>query len=194
MEGMQNFDQIRNELLAVLKKKSVLYGDFILASGAKSNYYIDCRLTTLDAQGACLVGQCMHALIRREAAARKLNINAVGGLTMGADPIAVATAISSYLAKDAAPLGAFVVRKAAKTHGQGKLIEGNYKKGDTVVVIEDVVTGGDSAITAINAVKNEGGHIGFVAVLVDRQQGGRAKIEALGYPVVPVFTKDDLLA
>jgi orotate phosphoribosyltransferase len=191
--NMLTNDQAKRELLQLLQRKSVFHGDFILASGAKSKYYIDCRLTTLDSQGAWLVGQLMHAAIRKEEAARKISIAAVGGLTMGADPIALATAMVSAQAKDAAPLHAFTVRKAPKTHGQTKLIEGNFKKGDTVVVIDDVVTKGDSTITAINAVVNEGGKVGFVAVLVDRQEGGRAKIEAMGYTVLPLFTKEDLL-
>jgi len=190
---MLTIDQAKRELLQLLQSKSVFHGEFTLASGAKSNYYIDCRLTTLDAQGAWLVGQLMHAAIRKEEAARKLSIAAVGGLTMGADPIALATAMFSVFAKDSKPLQAYTVRKAPKTHGQTKLIEGNFKKGDTVVVIDDVVTRGDSTIAAINAVVNEGGKVGFVAVLVDRQEGGRAKIEGMGYSVVPLFTRDELL-
>ena len=184
----------KSKLLALLRKKSVFHGDFVLASGAKSTYYIDCRLTTLDPEGAWLVGQVMHALIRHEAEARKLAITGVGGLTMGADPIALSVGMVSHLAKDAHPLLPFVVRKAPKTHGQTKLIEGNFKSGDSVVVIDDVVTRGDSTIAAINAVEKEGGKVAFVAVLVDRQQGGREKIESLGHKVVSAFVKDELLA
>jgi orotate phosphoribosyltransferase len=181
------------KLLSLLREKSVFHGDFTLASGAKSTYYIDCRLTTLDPEGAWLVGQVMYSLIQEEAAARSLGIVAVGGLTMGADPIALSIGMYSYFSKAPHPLRSFVVRKAPKAHGQTKLIEGNFKPGDTVVVLDDVVTRGDSTITAINAVVNEGGKVAFVAVLVDRQQGGREKIESMGCRVLSVFRRDDLL-
>ncbi|PYJ97009.1 MAG: orotate phosphoribosyltransferase [Verrucomicrobia bacterium] len=180
-------------LLNLLQKKSVFHGDFTLSSGAKSNYYIDCRLTTFDPEGAWLVGQLMHSLVRKEQTARKVNVVAVGGLTMGADPVALAVGMYSHWTKDAPPWQVFSVRKAPKAHGQTKLIEGNFKKGDAVVVIDDVVTRGESTIAAINAIEKEGGSVVFVAVLVDRQEGGREKIEALGHPVVALFTKDELL-
>lgn len=185
--------QARTRLLSVLRERSVFHGDFVLSSGAKSNYYIDCRLTTLHPEGAWLAGQIVHALIQAEAARAGLKVNAVGGLTMGADPIALSIALFSFLSIETPPLQAFVVRKAAKGHGQTKLIEGNFKRGDSVVVIEDVVTRGDSAIQAVNAVVNEGGTVAFVAVLVDRQEGGREKIEEKGYRVVSVFERDELL-
>lgn len=182
----------RNELLALLKKKSVFHGDFTLASGAKSTYYIDCRLTTFDPQGASLIGQLMYELIDAEAQRRGLKIDAVGGLTMGADPVALATSMASLVSTR--PIQCFAVRKAPKSHGQTKLIEGNFNKGDTVVVIDDVITRGESTLTAINAVLNEGGKVAFVASLVDRQEGGRDKIQGLGYPVVSLFNRDDILS
>jgi len=182
---------LKAELLALLRKKSVFHGEFTLASGTKSNYYIDCRLTTFDPLGATLVGRLMHELICIEAERRGVRIDAVGGLTMGADPVALATAMASV--NSTHPFQCFVVRKAPKTHGQTKLIEGNFKKGDTVVVIDDVVTRGESTISAINAVLNEGGKVAFVAVLVDRQEGGCDKIEAMGYPVVSLFKRDDIV-
>src|ERR1043166_7936747 len=190
---MLSLDQARTELSDLLRKKSIFHGEFTLASGAKSKYYFDCRLTTLDPKGAWLVGQLMHSLIRKEEASRQLRIDAVGGLTMGADPVALAAAMFSYYANDPAALQTFVVRKSPKAHGQTKLIEGNFKNGDTVVVVEDVVTRGDSTMAAINAVVNEGGKVGFVGVLVDRQEGGRQKIEQLGYPVFSLFKRDELL-
>src|SRR5436190_6766417 len=190
---MLTFDQARIELSDLLRNKSVFHGDFTLSSGAKSNYYLDCRLTTLDARGAWLVGQAMHSLIRKEQAARNARIDAVGGLTMGADPIGLAVGMFSHWVNDAPPLQVFSVRKAPKGHGQTRLIEGNFRKGDTVVVLDDVITSGDSTIAAINAVAKEGGTVAFVAVLVDRQEGGRKKIEAMGHPVIALFTKKDLL-
>jgi orotate phosphoribosyltransferase len=183
----------RVELLKLLQAKSVFRGDFTLASGAKSNYYIDCRLTTFDPRGAWLVGQVFHEMIRKEELARKLHVDSVGGLTMGADPISLAVGMYSYHAKDPVPLRSFAVRKAAKAHGQTKVIEGNFKPSDTVVVIDDVVTSGESTITAIEAVTREGAKIAFIAVLVDRQQGGRERIEQMGYPVISAFRRDDLL-
>jgi len=192
MENLLANDQARRELLELLKKKSVFHGEFTLASGARSNYYFDCRLTTFDPKGAWLIGQLMHSLIRKEEAVRKLSVDAVGGLTMGADPVALAVAMFSLFADDAKPLQTFSVRKTPKAHGQTKLIEGNFKEGDTVVVLDDVVTRGESTITAINTVLKEGGKIPFVAVLVDRQEGGREKIEAMGYRVVSLFHRGEL--
>lgn len=186
-------ERAKSELLRLLRAKSVFRGDFTLASGAKSSYYVDCKLTTLDAEGATLVGQLMYNLIRDEQAARRVQVDAVGGLTMGADPIALAVALHSFSAGDTPPLQAFSVRKTPKTHGQAKLIEGSFKRGDRVVVIDDVVTRGESTIAAINAVEKEGGEVAFVVVLVDRQEGGRAKIEAMGYQVVSLFSRDELL-
>ncbi len=187
-------NETKSELLVLLKQKSVFHGDFTLASGAKSNFYIDCRLTTLDARGAWLVGQVFHSLIRQKEKELGVTIRAVGGLTMGADPIALAVAMVSHWAKDPAPLQAFVVRKQPKGHGQTKQVEGNFQAGDTVVVIDDVITTGESTIKAITAVREAGGTVAFAAVLVDRQGTGRANIEAAGVAVVSAFTKDELLA
>ncbi|MGP8201869.1 MAG: orotate phosphoribosyltransferase [Limisphaerales bacterium] len=193
MPRKESIDSLRTELLDILRAKSVFHGDFTLSSGAKSNYYIDCRLTTLDARGAWLIGQLMHALVRREEKSRGLRIDAVGGLTMGADPVALATGMISCWAGDAEVLRMFCVRKAPKGHGQTKLIEGNFRAGDTVAVVDDVVTSGNSTITAINAVVQEGGRVAFAAVLVDRQEGGREKIAALGIPLLALFQRDELL-
>lgn len=192
MEAMLTMDQVKTELRQLLLKKSIFRGDFTLASGAKSNYYVDCKLTTYDPQGVWLVGQLMHSLIRTHEAANQLRIDAVGGLTMGADPLALAIAMFSASARDPIPLTAFSVRKNPKSHGQTKLIEGNFQAGNTVVVLDDVITRGESTITAINAVLKEGGEIAFVAALVDRQEGGRDRIESMGYRVVSVFNRSEL--
>jgi len=190
---MLTVTQAKARLLGVLRERSVFRGEFVLSSGAKSNYYIDCRLTTLHPEGAWLAGQVMHSLIQSEAARAGVKITAVGGLTMGADPIALAIGLFSFLGGDTPPLEAFVVRKTPKGHGQTKLIEGSFKPGDSVVVIDDVVTRGDSTIAAINAVVNEGGKVAFVAVLVDRKEGGRKRIEALGHRVLSAFEREQLL-
>lgn len=186
-------DAARSELLSLLRERSVFRGEFTLASGGKSSYYIDCRLTTFHPRGAWLCGELMHRLIRNAQSQRRVEIDATGGLTMGADPLALAIGMFSQFAKDEKVLEVFSVRKAPKAHGQTKLIEGNFKKGQTVVVLDDVVTRGESTLTAIDAVEREGGKIAFVAVLVDRQEGGRQKIEERGYTVYPLFTKDELL-
>jgi len=181
-------------LFSLLQTKSVFHGDFVLSSGAKSKYYVDCKLTTLDPEGGWLVGQVMHSLVQSEAQAQHLKIDSIGGLTMGADPIAFAIGMYSFSTKDAPPLRPFIVRKTPKSHGQTKLIEGNFKSGDVVVVLDDVITTGESTINAIHAVKKEGGIVGFVAVLVDRQEGGRQKIEGMGHRVVAAFERDELIA
>jgi orotate phosphoribosyltransferase len=180
-------------LRAILLKKSVMRGDFTLASGAKSDLYVDCRLTTLDAEGANLVGQVMHALLRETEQALGAAPMGVGGLTMGADPISLATAMYSHLAGDAKPIQAFSVRKEAKGHGRKKLVEGNFKDGDSVVVVDDVITTGGSTLKAIDAIEAEGGKIAFVLVLLDREEGGRANIEARGYKVASAFTRTTVL-
>ena len=191
---MTAVNERRRELLELLREKSVFFGEFTLASGAKSDVYFDCRLTTFDPRGAWLIGEVMHDIIRREEAAQGVKIKAAGGLTMGADPVAFAVGQASFRVNSANVIQTFSVRKAAKAHGQTKLVEGNFKKGDTVVVVEDVVTRGESTITAINSVVNEGGKVAFVVVLVDRQEGGRQKIEEMGYKVFPVFTREEILA
>jgi len=183
----------RTELTELVRKKSFFTGDFTLASGKKSNYYIDCRLTTLDGQGACLLGKALLAQINAEAEKRDVKIDAIGGMTMGADPISLAVAMASHQEGQEPELQAFVVRKEPKGHGQGKQVEGNFEKGHTVVAIEDVITTGGSTLQAIEAIEREGGTVAFVAVFVDRQEGGREKIEAAGYPVISVFTRDELM-
>ena len=183
----------RDLLFDVLREKSFFTGDFTLASGKKSSYYIDCRLTTLDPAGACLVGAAMRDLVRAESAERGLEVSGVGGLTLGVDPIALATAMASDQGGDAPALRPFVVRKEPKGHGKGKQIEGGFAEGDTVVAIDDVITTGGSTLDAIEVIEREGGKVAFVAVLVDRQEGGRENIGNAGYPVVTLFTRDQLL-
>ena len=188
-----SLDSARTELRSILLEKSVKTGDFTLASGAKSNLYVDCRVTTFDSRGAVLVGQLMHALVRSEEAARGVQVNAIGGLTLGADPISLSTAMTSSMAGDATPIRCFVVRKEAKGHGRGKRIEGNFQSGDSVVVVDDVITTGDSTLKAIAAIEEEGGKVAFVAVLVDREEGGKANIEGKGYPVAALFKRSELV-
>ena len=188
---MQN--DSKSHLLQILKKNSVFHGDFALSSGGRSPYYIDCRLTTLNPEGASLVGELLYDLIHTEAGRRHVRIDAVGGLTLGADPVALAVGLASFRRSPGGFLQVFTVRKTPKAHGQTKLIEGNFKEGDRVVVVDDVVTKGDSTLKAIEAVRAAGGTVEFAVVLVDREEGGRQNIESRGTPVFPLFTKSDLL-
>ncbi len=188
-----SIQQDREELRQILKTKSVKTGKFTLASGKESDLYVDCRVTTLDSRGAVLVGRVLHDLLRKEEAARGLNVGSLGGLTMGADPITLAVAMSSSLAGDAKPVQAFVVRKEPKGHGRGKRIEGNFAPEQAIVVVDDVITTGGSTLKAIEAIEEEGGKVAFALILVDRSEGGREAIEAKGYPVVAAFTRADLV-
>lgn len=176
----------KKELLEMLLAKSIKTGHFILASGKESDMYCDCRVTTLDARGANLIGEVGWQLVRDEILPRFPHVSAIGGMTMGADPISLA--IGMYSAKERA-LDIFTVRKEAKDHGRGKRIEGNFKKGDAVIVVDDVITTGGSTIKAIEAIEEEDGKVAAAVVLVDREEGGREAIERRGVPVYALFTR-----
>lgn len=183
----------RSALRDLLLKKSVMRGDFTLTSGAKSDFYVDCRLTTLDAQGGALVGQVLLAILREAERQLGVKIAAIGGLTMGADPVALSVAIASHQADAANPVHAFSVRKGAKEHGLKKLVEGNFKAGDVVAVVDDAITTGGSTLKAIDKIEAEGGKVALALVLLDREEGGRANIEARGVKVFSAFTRTELL-
>jgi orotate phosphoribosyltransferase len=182
----------KEQLRAILQEKSIYHGEFTLASGAKSDFYVDARLTTLDPRGACLIGEVGWELVNETALKLGKRVNAIGGLTMGADPVALSIGIAAQRQNSSNPLQVFTVRKTAKEHGRQKRIEGNFSSGDSVVVVDDVITTGGSTIQAIEAIEEGGGQIAFVIVLVDREEGGRANIEKRGYKVVPIFTQADL--
>jgi orotate phosphoribosyltransferase len=212
----------RTALLNLIATHSFKLGDFTLASGQKSDYYIDCRITTLHAEGGRLSGLVLYDLIRDQVPHAE-TIEAVGGLTMGADPLVSNTAsASAWAVHDHAELAAmipnedldqdlgedaataptlihgFLVRKAEKTHGTGRKIEGFLRRGARVVIVDDVCTTGGSTITAIEAAREAGMTVAAVLCLVDREQGGRAKIEAaLNDPATPflaAFTANDVRA
>ncbi|HXU16941.1 MAG TPA: orotate phosphoribosyltransferase [Terriglobales bacterium] len=175
----------REELLRLLATKSFRLGQFKLASGNTSDYYIDCRTTTLDARGAQLTGQVFLDEIR----SRGWNPEAVGGLTMGADPLAVSLAVVS------GNINAFLVRKAEKEHGTAQRIEGFREKGSRVVIVDDVCTTGSSTIQAIEAARAVGFEIVGVMCLVEREEArGRPAVEqaASPAPFVSVFTANDV--
>src|SRR3954470_13238334 len=164
-------------LIELLARRSARRGDFTLASGKKSSFYIDARLTTMSPEGLSTIGPLGLSMIRE----RRWDATAVGGLTLGADPVSYAIAYAS--AKDSSPLRAFTVRKEAKTHGTGKLIEGPFDPADRVVVIEDVITTGGAALRAIETLRAAGATVLGVLAVVDREEGGREAIEAAGVPV-----------
>ena len=169
--------------------KSFRLGEFKLSSGGTSDYYIDCRLTTLDANGALLTGQA----VLQEIHSRGWQADAIGGLTMGADPIVVATSVIS--AQQGKPIDGFLVRKAEKTHGTGQRIEGFREKAARVVIVDDVCTTGASTIQAIEAAREFGFEITGVLCLVERQEaGGRVNVEkaASPAPFVALFTANDV--
>lgn len=178
-------EQRSARLRALLRQRAIRYGDFTLASGRKSTYYVDGRLVTLHHEGAWLVARVILDLLTREG----VEATAIGGLTMGADPIAGAVAAVSHL--EGRPLGAFIVRKEAKGHGTGKRVEGDLRAGDRVVVVDDVITTAGSTLQAIRAVEEIGCKVVAVVCLIDRQEGGA---EALaGYRFLPMFTIGELL-
>ena len=174
-------------LIALLAVRSAKRGQFTLASGKQSTFYIDARLTTMSPEGLSTVGPLALSALRQTG----WRVDAIGGLTLGADPIAYAISYAS--ANSDRPLRAFTVRKELKAHGTGKLIEGPFKQGDHVAVIEDVITTGGSAIRAIDAVRAAGGVVTGVLALVDREEGGRQTIEKAGVPVITLVTASQIL-
>lgn len=184
---------LKSELLGILMAKSVRHGTFTLASGAISDLYVDAKLTTSDPRAALLVGKVGWELIKQTSGMLNTPVDSIGGLTMGADWMALSIGIAAQLDSPRNDVKTFSVRKDAKKHGLLKLIEGNFAKGQSVVVVDDVITTGGSTIQAINAIEAAGGRVAFVVVLVDRQEGGHKAIEDLGHKVVPIFTRADLI-
>jgi orotate phosphoribosyltransferase len=175
----------RQELLKLLAHKSFRLGEFQLSSGSTSDYYIDCRVTTLDAHGAQLVGEVFLAEIREQG----WEADAIGGLTMGADPIVVAVAVTS------GTMHGFLVRKAEKQHGTGQRIEGFREKGAQVVIVDDVCTTGSSTVQAIEAAREYGFEVIGVMCLVERQDAhGRPSVEKAAAPAnfISIFTANEV--
>jgi orotate phosphoribosyltransferase len=175
----------RQELLEMLAHKSFRLGEFQLSSGSTSDYYIDCRTTTLDARGAQLVGEVFFDEIREQG----WEADAIGGLTMGADPIVVAVAVTS------GTLHGFLVRKAEKQHGTGQRIEGFREKGARVVIVDDVCTTGSSTVQAIEAAREYGFEVVGAMCLVERQDAhGRPSVEKAAAPAafISIFTANEV--
>lgn len=177
----------RHRLAEILRRESLKTGHFVLASGKTSDYYLDCRRTTLHPEGAFLVG----TLVLEAMKSRGWPAAAVGGLTLGADPIATAASVVSHI--KGAPVSAFLVRKETKAHGTGQRIEGAPPAGSRVVLVEDVITTGGSSLIAFEACREAGLEVMGIVAIVDREEGGRGNLEAKGIPVEALFTARELL-
>ena len=175
------------KLLDILKKLSYEEGDFVLASGKRSTFYIDCKETTLNPEGMSLVGDMMYSMVRDIP-----GIEAVGGVSIGGDPLVCSTVLSAFASKD--NLKGFLIRKEPKGHGKNLWVEGakNLRTGMTVAVLEDVVTTGGSSLKAIEAVEKEGYKVAAVIALLDRLDGGKDAIESKGYTFKSIFNLNDL--
>jgi orotate phosphoribosyltransferase len=186
MIGDELFQQNRARLLDLLKRLSYEQREVTLASGRKSNFYIDCKQTVLTAEGHFLVGSLLNRVLAEEAR----SVEAVGGLTMGADPLASAVSTMSFVA--GRPLAAFYVRKEAKGHGTAQWLEGtkSLRPDMQVAIIEDVVTTGGSALKAITRVREYGLQVAVILGLVDREEGGREALEKEA-PLITLFRKRD---
>ena len=186
----KDLNQMRQRLKELLLKKSYREGRIKLTSGKESDFYIDGKQTTLDAEGAYLCGMLLYDLI----CSSEVKISAVGGMTLGADPLVTAVSIVSYLEGESLP--AFIVRKEPKSHGTENYIEGkgNLPEGARVALLEDVVTTGGTLLQVIERVQSQGFEVGLVATIVDREEGGAGALAAKGYKLFSVFTREELLA
>ena len=176
-----------NDLQRLLAERSAKRGKFTLSSGRESSLYIDARLTTMSPDGLVLIGKLGVQALKESG----WNIDSVGGLTLGADPVAYAIAYASVASGRL--IRAFTVRKEPKAHGTGQVIEGPFTVGDRVAIVEDVITTGASALRAAAAVRNNGGVIAGVLAVVDRNEGGREAIEHEGLPVIALTDADEIL-
>ena len=174
----------REQLRLLLKGESLMFGDFTLASGKKSTFYFDSKRTTLLPAGAWLTAREVLRLVR----AHRIEADAIGGLTLGADPIVCPVAALSHVEGPA--LRGFIVRKEAKEHGTGRRIEGALAAASRVIIVDDVVTTAASTITAIEAAEEDGHTVVAVICLVDREEGGAAKLAA--YPFYPMFRRGEI--
>lgn len=177
---------MRNRLKEILLEKSVISGrEFKLASGKTSDFYVDARVSTLWPEGAYMCGKIFLEMLK------DFKVDAVGGYSIGADPIVSAIAVLSFL--DNKPIPAFIIRKEVKSHGTGKVIEGNFPDSGRVAIFDDVVTSGGSILRGAKQVEEQGGEVEVVMAVIDREEGGREKIEAAGYKFFSIFTKKDLI-
>ena len=180
--------ELKRRLARLLVEKSYREGDFVLASGRRSDYYFDCRVTALHAEGSWLIGTLFNHMLS------EMDIKGVGGMTMGADPLVAATTVISH--EQGRPLHGLLVRKEAKGHGTGQFVEGlgNFDTGDRVAMLEDVVTTGGSLLKACDRIRDAGLSIVAVCAILDREEGGREKLREAGYDLLALFTRAELVA
>jgi orotate phosphoribosyltransferase len=176
----------RARLFDLLLERSLRFGDFTLSSGAKSRYYIDVRQTSLHPEGSFLIAKLLYPLVKEAGA------EGVGGLTLGADPIAGAVALWSQV--QGTPISGFIVRKEAKGHGAARRVEGPFAAGMKVAVVDDVITKGGSALQAFDAVREAGADVTLVACVVDRGEGGPEEFASRGVPFRAIFHIQEFLA
>ena len=179
--------ELKRRLARLLVEKSYREGDFVLASGRRSDYYFDCRVTALHAEGSWLIGTLFNHMLS------EMDIKGVGGMTMGADPLVAATTVISH--EQGRPLHGLLVRKEAKGHGTGQFVEGlgNFSTGDRVAMLEDVVTTGGSLLKACDRIRDAGLSIVAVCAILDREEGGREKLREAGYDLLALFTRAELV-
>ena len=180
------FSKKRARLLEVIQRKSLLKGKFKLASGAWSNYYLDMKPTTFDAEGANLVADIVHSMLDDDR-----EIEAIGGLEVGSVPIVVGVVMRSWGSNH--PLSGFVVRKEKKGHGTDKLIDGNFRPSAPVVLFEDVTTKGDSVMQAVREVRAQGGRVNKIITLVDRLEGAAERLRQEKIDFEAIYTAPELL-
>ncbi|TWT46405.1 orotate phosphoribosyltransferase [Botrimarina hoheduenensis] len=180
----------RDALAKLLRNNALEFGDFTLASGKQASYYLDCRRVTLDARGARLIGEGMINLIGELRLKMGQGPKLVGGMAVGADPITAAILTTAGI--KGYPLRGVIVRKEPKAHGKGQQVEGPFSPGESIVIVEDVVTTGASSLKAIELCEAEGLKVERVLAIVDRLEGGRAAFAAKGYELTTLFTVEDL--
>ena len=176
--------EYRERLRQLILREGVRHGQVKLSKGGTSNYYIDCRMVTTHPEGAFLIAEIILDMLAED------EVAAIGGPTLGADPIVGAVCYASHCRSR--PLVGFIVRKATKEHGMQKMIEGHLPPGARVAIVEDVLTTGGSVLDVIREVEGAGGRVARVIGVVDRLQGAREKFDAAGYRFTPIFTKQDL--
>jgi orotate phosphoribosyltransferase len=175
----------KERLREIIRRKSLLVGEFKLASGAMSKYYLDMKPTTFDPEGANLIARIVFEMLKEDEA-----VEAIGGLELGAVPIIADVSLLSWPER---PISGFVVRKEKKGHGTDQKIDGNFRAGSTVVLLDDVTTKGGSVLQAVHAVRSRGAKVNKVITIVDRLEGAAENLRKHGIDLIPVFTRDEIV-
>jgi orotate phosphoribosyltransferase len=176
-------DDVREQFRQLIKSQSILFGDFTLASGQKSNFFVDMKKTMFHPQGASLAADIIFEMIRDD-----VDVEYIGGLEIGAIPIVVAVCARSWPER---PINAFFVRKALKDHGTTKLIDGQFRPRSKVILFDDVTTTGGSVMKAVHAIRDQGGSVKKILTIVDRCEGAKENLKKEGLDLVPIFTREN---